>query len=136
VLEQRAFSQHGQTKEQVIRNGASMEEQVHNEYLHIAAELGVPGLLLYLLILLVFFTKSLHALERLPAGTHKILLIGCIAAITAQAVDAVSNPAWRYPVCGLYFWLVLGMGTALLRMAYRREVRPLCEECCSGVSAQ
>jgi O-antigen ligase len=123
VLEQRTFSQHGQTKEQVIRNGASMEEQVHNEYLHIASELGVPGLLLYLLILVTFFTKSLHALERLPVGTHKILLIGCISAIAAQVVDAVSNPAWRYPVCGLYFWLVLGMGTALVRMAYRRSDR-------------
>jgi putative inorganic carbon (HCO3(-)) transporter len=120
VLEQRAFSRHGQTREEVIKNGPSMEEQVHNEYLHIACELGLPGLLLYLLLLLAFFAKAWHALEQLPAGTTRILLLGCVAAIAAQVTDAVSNPAWRYPVCGLYFWLVLGMGTALVRIAARR----------------
>lgn len=118
VLEQRSFSQHGQTAAAVLRNGASMDEQVHNEYLHIAAELGLPGLFLYLLLLFTFFAKSLHALERLPVGTRKILLIGCVSAIAAQAVDAVSNPAWRYPVCSLYLWLVLGLGGSLIRMAH------------------
>jgi putative inorganic carbon (HCO3(-)) transporter len=98
-----------------------MSEQAHNEYLHIAAELGVPGLLLYALLLWAFFAKALHALGRLPPGTRKMLLIGCVAAVAAQAVDAVSNPAWRYSVCALYFWLVLGMGTALIRMAYRPD---------------
>jgi O-antigen ligase len=119
VLEQRAFTGHGQTAEEVTRMGASMDEQVHNEYLHIAVELGVPGLLLYLMLLFAFFAKSLHALERLPGGTRKTLLIGCIAAVTTQCVDAVSNPAWRASVCSLYLWLVLGLGTALVRMAYR-----------------
>jgi putative inorganic carbon (HCO3(-)) transporter len=119
VLRQQTFTHRGQTAAEVAQNGASMHEQVHNEYLHLAAELGVPGLLLYLLMLWAFFAKALHALERLPVGSRKILLIGCVCAVAAQAVDAVSNPAWRYSVCALYFWLVLGMGTALLRMAYR-----------------
>jgi hypothetical protein len=39
-------------------------------------------------------------------------------------VDALSNPAWRYSVCALYFWLVLGLGTVLLRSAYRKTVSP------------
>jgi O-antigen ligase len=119
VLRQQTFTHRGQTATQVAQNGASMNEQAHNEYLNIGAELGVPGLLLYLLMLFAFFAKALHALERLPVGTRKILLIGCVGAVAAQAVDAVSNPAWRYSVCALYFWLVLGLGTALVRMAYR-----------------
>jgi putative inorganic carbon (HCO3(-)) transporter len=119
VLRQQSFTHRGQTAAEVTRNGASMHEQVHNEYLHVAAELGVPGLLLYVLMLWAFFAKAVHALERLPVGTRRILLIGCVAAVAAQAVDAVSNPAWRHSVCALYFWLVLGMGTALLRTAYR-----------------
>ena len=79
-------------------------------------------------MLLAFFAKSLHALERLPMGTRKLLLIGCISAIAAQCVDAFSNPAWRYPVCSLYFWLVLGLGIALVRMAYRPAGRTHVEE--------
>jgi O-antigen ligase len=123
VLRQHEFSKQGQTAAEVAQNGASLDELVLNEYLQVGAELGVPGLLFYLLILTSFFAKALHALERLPPGTRKTLLIGSVSAIAAQAVDAVSNPAWHYSVCALYFWLVLGMGTALVRMAYRPAER-------------
>src|SRR5262249_35173375 len=119
VLQQHAFTHLGLTREEVGRTGATMSEQAHNEYLHLAAELGVPGLLLYLLMLLAFFAKSLHALRRLPVGSRKMLLIGCISAVAAQCVDMFSNPAWRWSVCALYSWLVLGLGMALVRMAYR-----------------
>jgi O-antigen ligase len=123
VLRQQTFTHRGQTAAEVARNGASIREQVHNEYLTLAAELGVPGLALYLLMLWALFAKALHALDRL-VGTRKILLMGCVSAVAAQAVDALSNPAWRYSVCALYFWLVLGMGTALLQMAYRPPGHP------------
>jgi hypothetical protein len=135
-LVQHDYTHKGQTRAQVLRNGASFDEQVMNEYLHVGAELGLPGLLFYLLILLAFFAKSLHALERLPAGTRKVLLLGCISAVAAQCVDAFSNPAWRYPVCALYFWLVLGIGIALVRMAYRpTELRVVEEPALEGGEA-
>jgi O-antigen ligase len=119
VLRQHSFTGVGATAAVVARDGAGMDEQAHSEYLQVAAELGAPGLLLYLLMLLAFFAKSVHALERLPAGMRKVLLIGCISAVAAQCVDAVANPAWRHATCSLYFWLVLGMGMAVVRMAYR-----------------
>src|SRR5262249_28968099 len=120
VLQQNAFTHRGRAAAEVVRDGPTMEEQAHNEYLHTAAELGLPGLLLYMLMLLTFFAKAAHALGRLPAGGRKALLIGCLAAIAAQSVDAAANPAWRYSNCSLYVWLVLGIGAALVRMAYRR----------------
>jgi O-antigen ligase len=123
VIRQQSFTGIGRTPADVARRGASMEEQAHNEYLQMTAELGLPGLLLYLLMLLAFFAKSVHALRELPSGTRKVLLIGCIAAVAAQSIDALTNPAWRYSVCALYFWLVLGTGTALVRMAYRQPQR-------------
>jgi O-antigen ligase len=117
VLQQYSFTALGRPAELVARSGATLGEQAHNEYLQVAAELGVPGLLLYLLLLLAFLVRSVHAVRRLSAGRSKLLLIGCMAAIAAQCVDAAGNPAWRYSICALYFWFVLGMGAALAQMA-------------------
>lgn len=125
VIRQQRFTGIGRSPADVARRGASMQEQAHSEYLQTAAELGLPGLLLYLLILLAFFAKSINALRELPSGTRKLLLLGCIGAVAAQSVDALTNPAWRYSVCALYFWLVLGTGVALVRMAYRPSQRPV-----------
>jgi O-antigen ligase len=102
----------------VAQAGVSLDEQAHNEYLQMAVELGVVGLALYLLILVSFFAKAGHALRRLPHGQRQLVLIGCMAAVAAQMVDAVGNPAWRFPQCSLFFWLMLGMGTSCIRMAY------------------
>src|SRR5207302_1225577 len=41
------------------------------------------------------------------------------AGIAAQMVDAMANGSWRYPECGIFFWLVLGLGVAVIRMAYQ-----------------
>lgn len=116
-LQQQALTGLGRPMQEVAQTGPSLEDQAQNEYLQIGAELGLPGLLLYLLLLMLFFARSVHALDRLSAGRARLLLIGCIAAITAQCVDAAGNPAWRYSVCSLYFWLLLGLGAALAQMA-------------------
>jgi hypothetical protein len=34
-------------------------------------------------------------------------------------VDAMANGSWRYMECSIFFWLVLGLGTAVTRMAYQ-----------------
>ena len=34
-------------------------------------------------------------------------------------VDALANGSWRYTECMIFFWLLLGLGVAVIRMAYR-----------------
>jgi O-antigen ligase len=102
----------------VAQAGVSLDEEAHNEYLQLTAEQGLIGLAFYLLVLASFFAKALRALGRLPFGNRKLVLIGCMAGVAAQMVDAVANPAWRFPQCSLFFWLLLGMGAACVRMAY------------------
>jgi O-antigen ligase len=101
----------------VAMAGVSLDEQAHNEYVQMAVELGLVGLMLYLLLLASFFAKAVQALGQLPDGRRKLVLLGCMAGVVAQMVDAIGNPAWRYPQCSLFFWLLLGLGTACVRMA-------------------
>jgi O-antigen ligase len=103
----------------IHRYGASYDDMAFNEYLQIAAELGLPGLALYLLILLAFFSKAVRALARLPDGLRRAVLQGCVGGVAAQVVDAAANGSWRFMECGIFFWLLLGVGVAVIRMAYQ-----------------
>jgi hypothetical protein len=42
-----------------------------------------------------------------------------MAGVAAQMVDATANGSWRYSECSIFFWLVLGLGVAVTRMAYQ-----------------
>jgi O-antigen ligase len=117
VLQQSRFTHLGLTRDEVRRDGASFDDMAYNEYLQTAAELGFPGLLLYLLILASFFSKARHALRRLPAGLRRTTLIGCVAGVAAQMVDALANGSWRYTEVSIFFWLILGLGVAVIRMS-------------------
>jgi putative inorganic carbon (HCO3(-)) transporter len=118
-LVQSTYTQLGSPREVVRQWGASFDELAFNEYLQTAAELGLPGLALYLAILVGFFCKGVHALGRLPTGLRRTVLLGCMAGVAAQMVDALANGSWRFTECSLFFWLILGLGVAVIRMAYQ-----------------
>jgi putative inorganic carbon (HCO3(-)) transporter len=119
VLYQEPYTHLGLTQAEVRSTGASFDEMAYNDYLQTAAELGLPGLALYLLILVSFFSKAGHAFYQLPRGLRRTVLLGCIAGIAAQMIDAMANGSWRYSECSFYFWLILGLGMAVTRMAYQ-----------------
>jgi hypothetical protein len=101
------------------REGPSLSEEAHNEYLQTAVELGITGLGLHLWMLAAFFATGLRALRRRGAGFRRLVLMGCLAAVVGQAVDALANPAWRFADVSLLFWLMMGLG-----MAATAEDRP------------
>jgi O-antigen ligase len=117
VLHQAAYTHSGRPPQEIHRDGASFDEMAFNEYMQIAAELGLPGLALYLLILVAFFSKALRALPRLPEGLRRAVLQGCVGGVAAQMVDAAANGSWRFTECSIFFWLLLGIGVAVIRMA-------------------
>jgi O-antigen ligase len=117
VLHQHAYTRLGLAPEEVRHFGASFDEMAYNDYLQTAAELGLPGLVLYLLVLASFFSKALRARRLLPEGLRRAVLVGGIAGVAAQMVDALANGSWRYAECSIFFWLVLGLGVAVIRMA-------------------
>lgn len=119
VLNQYPYTHIGVPQEEVRRRGPSFNEMAFNEYLQTAAELGLPGLALYLLLLASFFSKAIRALRRLPGGLRRAILLGCIGGVTGQMVDALANGSWRYNECSIFFWLALGLGVAVTRMAYQ-----------------
>src|SRR5439155_26686376 len=96
-----------------------LAEEAHNEYLQIAAEIGLVGLGLYLWILGAFFLYGIRGLRRRDEGFRKLVLMGCLAGVAGQAVDALSNPAWRFADVSFLLWLMMGLGVAVARASRR-----------------
>jgi len=110
----------------------SLSQMAHNQYVQLLAETGLIGLTLYLAILIGFFARCWRALKENTSHTRQWLLIGSMAAIAAQAVDAFGNPSWQFSEVGLFFWLVLGIGVAASRPRAEREA----EEALEAVETQ
>jgi len=97
--------------ESVIRQmGVTLSESPHNTYLQIAAETGVPGLVLFLGILGSFFFYGVRSLRRMDKGLRQFTLIGCLSAVAGSSIDAIANPGYMFPEVSTFFWLVLGIG--------------------------
>jgi O-antigen ligase len=112
----------------VERTGPTLAEQAHNEYLQVAAEMGGIGLALTLWVVGAFLLYGLRALRVREHGYRKLVLMGCLAAVAGQSIDALSNPAWRFADVSFMFWLMMGLG-----MAAARVPRPASREAVAGV---
>jgi putative inorganic carbon (HCO3(-)) transporter len=108
----------------ILRTGPTLQENAHNSYLQLAAEIGIPGLLLYLALLCTFFVTGLRALPHLDPGPRQGILMGALAGIAGQMVCAVGNPSWEFPECSAFFWLVLAIGMAAAGVPSRGMRRP------------
>ncbi len=117
TLVQADYNPASRSREVIRQMGPTLSESPHNTYLQIAAESGLVGLSLYLAILVLFCYRALIALPRMEKGLRQYTLIGCISAVVGQSVDAIANPAWTYPECTAFFWLVLGVGMAAAGLA-------------------
>jgi len=95
---------------------------VHNAYLEYAVDLGLPGIVLFLLLLGATF-RTVRRVERWSAPDPSlrdltIFASGAQIALAAFAVAAVFHPiAYQF-----YFFCVAGLAVAV-RNAYRTEVR-------------
>jgi O-antigen ligase len=109
----------------IVKTGPRLTEDAHNLYLQLAAEIGYGGLALYLAVLACFFVTALRALRDLRPGFRHAILIGTVASIASQMVAAIGTPAWEFPECSLFFWLILAIGMTAAGLGNRgREPRP------------
>lgn len=92
-------------------NAITNIDSPHNEYLQIAAFLGIPGLLLYLAAL---FTLAAHHLKNIKKLDPMVLAVAGVT-VTYLISACFGNPVFNtYP----YFWMLLGLTTATNESEY------------------
>lgn len=94
----------------VTHYGVTLRNVAHNYYLQMAAETGLVGLGIYVGVVVTFFTVGLRALGKLQDGTRKMVLIGVLAAMAGQVVDAMASPSYNLASVSMIQWLLMGVG--------------------------
>ncbi|MCC2669083.1 MAG: hypothetical protein K0Q72_1554 [Armatimonadetes bacterium] len=97
---------------EIMQTGPRLTENAHNTYLQLAAETGYTGIGLYLGVLAAFFATAFRAMRSSRPGFRRAVLIGSMASVAGQMVAAIGTPAWEFPECSLFLWVVLAMGMA------------------------
>jgi O-antigen ligase len=92
----------------------------HNTYLEVLAELGIPGALLFVALILFFLGCSISALSRYRRlGDRRMQ--GLTIAITVSLIGVLTQYVFGSQQYARELWLLLGLGPALLAMAKRKE---------------
>lgn len=84
----------------------------HNLYLELALQLGVPGLLAFLWLLLAVLSRVLQVLPKL-ANRERGVLAALVASLGGFLLHGAVDNVWYSPKLTLLFWAVLGLTLAL-----------------------
>jgi O-antigen ligase len=100
-----------------LRYQASVVDRVftyaHNDYLQIAAELGLAGLAIAAVLLLPVFARPFRASTQGPGRSARYLGLGCAGAITAIGLHSLADFNMYVPANALVLAWICGMGASL-----------------------
>ncbi len=99
----------------------SLGEQAHNLYLQTAADVGIPGLLLFLSIPLTLLVIGVRRAMQMDEGIKRTLLLGAMAGMVGVLVDAISSPSWQMGTVSLFMWLLMGIVASCMQPNAKRE---------------
>jgi hypothetical protein len=95
---------------------------VHNDYLQILLELGVPGLAGLLAIVILPLIAAWRAVPKLqPDSIDRLILIALVAGLASMAAHAFVDFPFYIPVCLLIYGAMLGVLDSLLPRATREQ---------------
>ncbi|MDR7867200.1 MAG: O-antigen ligase family protein [Sporomusaceae bacterium] len=78
----------------------------HNMYLHLAAEIGVPGLLVFLALMIGHARLALAMAENAANRWVSGLMLGVLAAVIGLAVGGLTDYILFNPQIAMLFWLL------------------------------
>ncbi|MFC2105032.1 O-antigen ligase family protein [Candidatus Bipolaricaulota bacterium] len=84
-------------------------EQVHNEYLQVLAELGIPGALAIVLIILLAIGTSWIRCRSLPTASQRLEFLLLISGVVVASVHALVSFPYHLPLTSLSVVTILGL---------------------------
>jgi putative inorganic carbon (HCO3(-)) transporter len=90
----------------------------HNNFLHLAAEVGLIGLLVFLWFLYQLFRGSILIYQRL-SGYIQAVALSLIACLAAFLINGLTESSFYSSRVALIFWYLAGLMFGLAKLTYR-----------------
>jgi len=87
----------------------------HNEFLQVALDLGLPGLVAWLALYIIAFWMLWWTYRRSPDGLTQALVLGSGGALIAHLVYAMTDCGVLDAKPNIVFWMIVGLSVTLYR---------------------
>ncbi|MBO4979260.1 MAG: O-antigen ligase family protein, partial [Clostridia bacterium] len=102
--------------------GTQAIKHAHSIYLQLLTELGIAGLLVFLLIVFLFAQNCFEYLLRVNDREERGLVIAGISSVAAMLVMGITDHIWYDYRIFLLFWTVIGLVSSYIKYGFT-EVR-------------
>lgn len=89
------------------------EMKAHNNYLHMAGEIGLTGLVIFFWFLYCLFKESKNIYRSAGDNYLKTVSLSLIACLIAFLVNGLTESSLYYSVVAVMFWYIAGLSLAL-----------------------
>lgn len=93
----------------------------HNQFIQVALDIGLPGLVAYVALLLVSGVMLVQVVRQQPPSFERSLALGTLGSLAAHLTFGLADALALGAKPGIAFWLLLGIGLALWQ---RTQARP------------
>jgi O-antigen ligase/Flp pilus assembly protein TadD len=114
------------TNPSYVKN-AGMAAEAHNEYLQLASEIGIVGLVLFLAIIFLFYYSSYQWFKKNGENRKKMTVFGLILGITCFLIHCMVTFPLHVPVLGATFFIILGLALAYMNISVENTSEDMSE---------
>lgn len=105
-----------------INNPDVIIYHAHNMYFNIAAELGIPGLLIFMLLLLVHFYFAFNVMKSKTSVGKKALAIGLCCSFIGIIVGGITDHTLFNMELASIYWLICALSFSLWKMNKKQAI--------------
>jgi O-antigen ligase len=95
----------------------------HNSFLWILNRMGIIGFGVFSFLILKFYSSGIKAYRRMNAGKSKAYLLALLSSHFCVSIFAFFNVVLEGPSMGIFFWIIMGLTMALIKMEKEQSER-------------
>ena len=100
------------------------EMKAHNNFLHMAAEIGLTGIAIFFWFLYRLFSESKNIYRLAGDNYLKTVSLSLIACLIAFLINGLTESSLYYSVVAVLFWYIAGLSLSLKKFAYGDKQHP------------
>lgn len=100
------------------------EMKAHNNFLHMAGEIGLSGLLIFFWFLYRLFMESKNIYNSSDDSYLKMVSLFLIASLIAFLINGLTESSLYYSVVAVLFWYIAGLSLSLKKFAHGNKQHP------------